>query len=268
MAKQMKVPFGKKLLIGVLSAIFFLCLTFVVGRLLEYRADALFYQTAQNQFVSVADPNNLPEDAPGFLYTSTVEDQTVAIQLDFEAMKAANPDIIGWVWVPDSTISYPLLQGDNNQDYLYKNYDGGYSASGSVFMDYRNRADLSDLNTIIYGHNMRDGSMFGTLRRYTEADYMSKHRFFYVLTENACYTYKAITGFVTDVYSETYQLYFENREAVTSYVQMLQEAALVDIELSSENRFVTLSTCTSSGTYSERYVVVGVQVEEDLLDDN
>ncbi len=82
------------------------------------------------------------------------------LQVDFETLRENGPDIIGWLSLPDTVLNYPVTHTDNNEYYLNHLYDGTYNKVGCLFADYENRADFSDRNTIIYGHNMRDGSMF------------------------------------------------------------------------------------------------------------
>ena len=91
--------------------------------------------------------------------------------VDFESLRESGPDIIGWLNLPDTVINYPVTQTDDNEYYLHHLYDGTYNKVGCLFADYENKADFSDRNTIIYGHNMRDGSMFAVLNEYDEQSY-------------------------------------------------------------------------------------------------
>ena len=90
----------------------------------------------------------------------------VPIQVDFDVLSKENQDVIGWLYCPDTSINYPVVQAADNEYYLHRLLDDSKNAAGTLFMDYRNSADLSDWNSVIYGHNMKNGSMFGSLPDY------------------------------------------------------------------------------------------------------
>ena len=90
------------------------------------------------------------------------------LQVDFESLQSINPEVIAWIQIPALDISYPVAKGTDNAYYLHHMINGETNKSGSIFMDYHNQEDFTDRNTIIYGHNMRDGSMFGTLEKYQD----------------------------------------------------------------------------------------------------
>ncbi|MDR0314378.1 MAG: sortase, partial [Oscillospiraceae bacterium] len=103
-----------------------------------------------------------------------------SFKIDLEGIKKVNPEIVGWVLIEDSKVSYPLLQTMDNNKYLKLTYDLKQSNFGSIFIDFNNNADMSDQHTIIYGHNTRNGSMFGSLKSYRDADYFKSHPYIYV----------------------------------------------------------------------------------------
>ena len=87
-------------------------------------------------------------------------------QVDFNGLKAINPEVIGWIQIEGTSISYPIMKGKDNDYYLKHTFEGNYNAAGSIFIDYTNNSNFEDCNTIIYGHNMKNGSMFGLLRKH------------------------------------------------------------------------------------------------------
>ena len=93
-------------------------------------------------------------------------------------------EIIGWIYSDGTPINYPIVQTTNNEYYLRRLIDGTYNQAGSIFMDYKNSSDFSDYNTIIYGHNMKNDSMFGTLTSYESQDYYNEHKEMYLYSEN------------------------------------------------------------------------------------
>lgn len=116
--------------------------------------------------------------------------QKVPIDVDWESLLAVNPDIVGWIFAEGVDISYPVLQGSDNEYYLKHTLEGDYNFAGSIFMDYQNEPDLSDCNTIIYGHNMKNGSMFGSLKKYSNEDAYAVDPYFWILTPDANYRYE------------------------------------------------------------------------------
>lgn len=97
--------------------------------------------------------------------------------LSFQELQELNPDVFGWLEVYGTNISYPLLQGEDNDKYVHTDVMGNYSASGSLFLDYRNQPDFSDFNSIIYGHHMEKQAMFGELSQFLNDDYFKEHAY-------------------------------------------------------------------------------------------
>ena len=105
--------------------------------------------------------------------THTAPDELLSV--DFDTLQSVNPDIQAWLYMSGSSIHYPVLQAEDNSTYLYRLADGSANAHGSLFIDCRNAGDFSDWNTLIYGHNMKDGSMFGGLKKYRKQAYYDVH---------------------------------------------------------------------------------------------
>ena len=177
------------------------------------------------------------------------------ITVDFDALKKTNADVVGWLYIPNSTISYPLLQGEDNEQYLHQTYDGTSSILGSIFMDFRNQADLSDDHTIIYGHNMKNGSMFGTLKKYNDPAFYREHRNIYILTENGTYRYRVFSYHVADATGKVYTVHFDDTYTYEDYLALIMGSSYVSSKLSvtPKDRIITLSTCT--GDEDSRFVV-------------
>ena len=104
------------------------------------------------------------------------------ITVDFNALLAENQDVVGWLYVEALGISYPVVQGTDNDYYLHMTYQKTYNFAGTIFIDYANNRNFQDLNTIVYGHNMKDGSMFGILKRFVTENAYSTSPYFWMLT--------------------------------------------------------------------------------------
>lgn len=181
------------------------------------------------------------------------------IQVDFDALCAQNEDVVAWIYCPDTPINYPVVQSSDNAYYLHRLLDGRKNAAGTLFMDYRNAEDLSDWNSVIYGHNMNNDSMFGSLQDYRDQAYADAHPEIFLLTPEKNYTITVLAGFVTPSDTALYNALSPDEEEQSRLIEGWLESSDFSsgIEPAPEDRFVTLSTC--SYAYSDaRYVLVGV----------
>ena len=182
------------------------------------------------------------------------------LKVDFASLQKKNPDIIGWIYIPDTVISYPLLQTTDNEKYLHKTYDLQTSIFGSIFMDCQNQADFSDQHTIIYGHNMRNGSMFGSLKKYYDADFFQKHRKIYIYTPKESRVYQIFSCHVAKAGGSVYQTDFTDGKAFLQFAEGLQKSSYYQTqeELEKDSKLITLSTCT--GAEEKRLVLHGIYI--------
>ena len=191
------------------------------------------------------------------------------IEVDFDKLKSVNDDVVGWIYVdalPD--ISYPIVKGKDNQTYLHQTYEKNYNFAGTIFVDYENSGDFSDCNTLVYGHNMKNGSMFGHLKKFREDDKLYKQdKYFWILTPERNYRYEIITAYTTGVNSDTYTLFKGPGEEFEKYLETIKgysEIQTDDTDLTIKDKIVTLSTCT--GNESTRFVVQGKRVDAEDAD--
>ncbi|MBE5970565.1 MAG: class B sortase [Lachnospiraceae bacterium] len=197
-------------------------------------------------------------------------DEIQTFILDFNALKAVCPDAVGWIW-QQGTMSYPIVQTNNNDYYLNHLYDGTSNSSGTLFVDYRIPEGMDAQNCIVYGHNMQNHSMFGTLNDYKRAEYFEDHKTFEVYCGEHKYIYYVFSAYVTDEFSETYTLGFGSPENFQNYIDMVTswsrydtgvvvngEGVTINGELvvpTTENHILTLSTCTGLDGSGDRMIV-------------
>lgn len=179
------------------------------------------------------------------------------ITVDFAALKEKCPDIVGWLYCSDSPINLPVVQGEDNDYYLRRLIDGSGNNSGTVFADYRNAPDFSDRNTILYGHNMKNRSMFGSLSDYRNQGYYDAHPVMWFLTPEKAYKLELVAGFVTPSNGDIYSVLQSDEEAYA----LMQEAVAAstfatELELVPGDRYLMLSTC-SYEFRNARYVLAG-----------
>ena len=189
---------------------------------------------------------------------------TAPMQIDFASLKRVNEDVIGWIYIEAlDGVSYPVVKGTDNSTYLHMTYEKNYNFAGTIFIDYDNSADFNDCNTLVYGHNMKNGSMFGQLKEFSkdEATYQ-KSRYFWIFTPEKSYRYEIISAYTTAVNSDTYTLFKGPGQEFQDYLNKItgySEIKTTPGEMTISDRIVTLSTCT--GNEATRYVVQGKRVD-------
>lgn len=187
------------------------------------------------------------------------------LQLDIEALKTMNGDFRGWLYFPVLDISYPVVQGEDNSYYLKHAYDGEKLYAGCIFMDYGASSDWSDRNTFVFGHNMRDGSMFGTFKKLLDDTTLCEENpYFYIYTEDWVYTYQIISYYQTKSSSDRYMV-FETDDAYDAYTEWALENSLYKtrVDLSDRPNIVSLSTCYGSAGTSRRIMIHGVMTAKE-----
>ena len=178
----------------------------------------------------------LPEDAPKRL------------DIDWEGLKEENIDVIAWIMVPAVDISYPVLQAEDNEYYLHRGLNREYLFAGCIFMDAYNHPDFANYNTILYGHNMRDGSMFARLKEFTKEDTIRKCPYLWILTPQGDQLYKIFSVHYAASGSDTFTVRFADHEEYLKWQEKM--LSLSDPQtgenLSDSDRIVTLSTCSEN----------------------
>ncbi len=197
--------------------------------------------------------SSMPAASP----TDTVEKIDIAV--DFDALSAINPDIVGWLYCEGTPVNYPVVQGSDNVYYLDHLYSGEKNRSGTLFLDCRCSPYFSDNNSIIYGHHMKNGGMFACITQYRSQEYYDAHPAIYLLTPSGDYILKVFSGYITDPDTNSFEHRFETE---ADYAKMLA-AAVEESDFQSrvapatQDKVVTLSTCTYEYE-NARYVVHAV----------
>ena len=217
------------------------------------------YNALSQQFVTASTPK--PSAAPG----EEQEEEPVEvspISVDFAALQAQNPEAAGWIYSPNTVINYPIAQTEDNFTYLDHLLSGEMNANGTIFIDCQNAKDFSDKNTLVYGHNMNDGSMFASLRNYRDAAYYPEHPCLYISTPEKNYRLDLFAGLVTEPDSFVYARQFDEDEQFLAYVESAKAESTFqsDVEVGIEDKICVLSTCTYEFN-DARYVVIGKLVE-------
>lgn len=240
----------RKVIYSVLIVIFLAIFAFSAWQLYqifdEYKAGTDTY-AALEQYVSVPDSTST-EPATGETGQAGGEkktDNTVWPVVDFEALQEINPDIVGWIYIEDTEINYPIVQGDDNTYYLKHLFDGTANSSGSIFLDAYVEPDFSGQNSILHGHHMKNGSMFGGLKYYKEQSYYDEHSVALLLTPEANYKVLLFSGYVVSTAADAWDTEFTDSQ----YAKWLKEISgkscfESDIVPETTDRILTLSTCS------------------------
>lgn len=185
------------------------------------------------------------------------------LQVDFDGLKSENPDVIAWIQIPALDISYPVVQGQDNSYYLHHMFNGESNKNGSIFVDYHNNADFTDKNTIVYGHNMKDKSMFGTLDRYQDVALYQQYPYFYIYVPGYVLEYQIISCYSGKIESVGYTYGFPETEDFQSFLDKILSYAgySTGTEVTMEDTIVTLSTCVNTSR-DYRYLVHGKLVQK------
>lgn len=228
----------------------------------EYKKGTDEYNQIEQMAVTNRDPDELSEEAGG-------EDQgpslVAPMEIDFASLKAVNDDVIGWIYVEAlDGVSYPVVKGKDNDTYLHMTYEKNYNFAGTIFIDYENSGDFSDCNTLVYGHNMKNGSMFGQLKKFSQdPETYKKSKYFWIFTPDKTYRYEIISAYTTGVNSDTYTLFKGPGQEFEDYLKTIAGRSEIETnagDLDMMEKIVTLSTCT--GNQSTRFVVQGRRCDE------
>ena len=182
---------------------------------------------------------------------------------DFGQLHEQNQDIYAWIVVPGTQVDYPLLQSETDNYYLDYNLDHSKGYPGCIYTNQCNRKDFSDYNTVLYGHNMKNGSMFAQLKKFTQdEETYKKSKYFWIFTPEKNYRYEIISAYTTGVNSDTYTLFKGPGEEFEKYLEKIRGYSEIQTDAEGMNikdKIITLSTCT--GNEATRYVVQGKRVD-------
>lgn len=176
--------------------------------------------------------------------------------VDLAALREVNPEVWGWILIPGTEINHPVLLGSDNDFYLTHNWKRESNYMGAIFLEYTNSPDLADHNTIIYGHNMRNGTMFSDIYSYREQAFYDAHPCVYLVTDQGIFRCSIFSAHLAELDSLSYRMIMEEESARREFLTYtLAESAIVTaVEPGPDEKILTLSTC-SAEDYDRRWVV-------------
>lgn len=191
-----------------------------------------------------------------------------AFSVDFEKLLEMNSDVVGWIRFDEpSEINYPVVQGRDNEEYLKRTFEANTNKLGTLFVDVNNPGDFSGRNTFIYGHNMKNGSIFAQLLKYKDDSFYKEHPYFYIYTpDGKVRTYEIFSAGVVKDTSDSYIMDYADDAAFQTYIDYIkqQSAYPTSAEVTTASKIVSLSTCTNVRD-DERFLVHGVMIKEEAV---
>lgn len=180
---------------------------------------------------------------------------------DFDALLSVNDEIIGWIVIPGTNISYPICQHEDNQYYLEHTSQRESNLVGAIFADYRVKEPFEEFNTILYGHRLLNQTMFSALKTYVEKDVWEQNPYIYICTPGTIYVYEIYAAFRGDPDGISYDTGIHSEEKKQSFIDYSLSCAEYDTGIvpTTEDSFLTLSTCTGTG-HTQRMIIHSVLV--------
>ncbi len=264
MEKEKKKLSRGSVLFVVLLIILLAVLAFSLYKIIPY---VYSLKKAEHQFSDLKDTyvsepeesvdTEVPEDPDAWWYTD--------VKVDVAGLRETNPDVMGWIRFDDTeaaAIDYPVLAADGPDEYLRSDMEHKYSLPGSIFSMDEDSLDRVYAHVLLYGHNMRDGSMFSSLVKYEDEAFYRENRYFTVYTEKAAYRYEIFSCFTADVDGDVYLTLHERDEDYEEYLQFLIDSSEYDTGIVPDinDYTISLSTCTDRG-YDWRYTIHAVCID-------
>lgn len=221
-------------------------------------SDPVWEPAEEQTLLPTQEPEAEEPPAPEF-------DDPVASSLrdtELKELQEKNPDVVAWIVIPDTPISYPVLQGEDNVFYLKHNWKKERNSGGSIFMECKNSADFTDFNTLVYGHRMRDSSMFNALQYYEEADFLAEHPRIYIVTNEGVLIYEIFASGRVTITDPVYWLITDQEHYKQRMIEFCLENSAVDTGIvpTVEDSLLTLSTCTSTRGSDYRWIVSAIRI--------
>ncbi len=259
----------KRKWILILAIVFFVAVFGFAGwklmeQQLEYKSGEDTY-TGLEEYVAipnptepVIEPTTTPDQTKDESDEVVEEDTTIWPVVDFDALREVNSDIVAWIYLEDTNINYPVVQGDDNSYYLKHMFEGSWNSAGCIFLDSRNEGDFSDRHSIIYGHHMQNESMFSGLDFYKKQAFYDEHPVILLMTPEQNYKIEVFAGYVASVEDDAWELGF-TAAGYDDWLTASKEKSCFKSSVTPtvDDSVVTLSTCSYEFN-NARFVVVGI----------
>lgn len=221
----------------------------------------------QNIYVEVQKYKDEVDEIPE-VSSKPEEEKEIVIPIDFAGLKSVNPEIYAWIDIEDTNIHYPIVQSATDDGYyLKRTIDGKKGYPGAIYTQMVNKLDFSDFNTVIYGHDMKDGTMFKHLHKFTDAEFFKNHETIIIYTEDAIKVYRVYAVVVYDNRHIVYSFDQNDVEARKAFIQSINDSKNFrnqfreGMTIDEDSKLITLSTCIT-GYPKNRLLVIAEEVVE------
>ena len=178
-------------------------------------------------------------------FAETEKETEYVSPIDFQALWAVNPDVVGWITIPDTRIDYPILQGKDNDQYLHTDMEGNETVAGEIFLDFEDEGDFSSLHNVIYGHHMKNGTMFKDVVYFKEQEFFDAHGQIVIYTPQREIHLEPLAALYTSPDGIRRKTYFRSEESFCGYVEAMTEGALAKKEPRQKvERLYSFVTCS------------------------
>ena len=176
-------------------------------------------------------------------------------KIDFKKLKSQNQDIAGWIYIRGTTIDYPIVQGKDNEEYLNQDFNKKKSSSGTIFLDNNCKKDFTSDNNIIYGHHMKNGTMFAQLLKFREKSFLKKHNEIMIFTPDRTIHLKVISAYAQKAQNKI-PVTFANDKQKKAYIKKIESMSEQTIKTSriNDSHIYTFVTCSYEGEDNRTYV--------------
>ena len=240
------------------------CCYYYVG---QQKKEEVYDKLKENNKTEEPEVKEEPKQEPVQAVPEEPEAEPVDIPIDFAGLQEMNPEIYAWIRIPGTEVDYPIVQRpEDDAYYLDHTIEGAEGLPGSIYTESLNKKDFTDKNTVIYGHNMKDNTMFGSLKDYKDSAYMDEHSEVYIYTPEHIFTYKIFGAVTYDsrhimvafdfAQDEQYQAYLDSLSQVRNMASYIN----TDIPVTTADRIITMSTC--NGNNDQRFLVEAVLIDE------
>ena len=243
---------------------FFLCVLLVLAAVLWLVAVRRAPEPAVSEKTPVSEPApSAPAPEPPQEAEESTAPEGPGHDIDFAALQEQNADVVAWVRSEGTIVDYPVVQGEDNAYYLKHDLDGAYANLGTIFMDYQNAPDLTDQNTMLFGHNMKTDDMFGTLVNYREQAYYEAHPVIMLYTPEKSYRVELFSAYILPADRHNLRPNYQTEEKYRAFLEDAIAKSLFesDVSVTEQDRIVTFCTCTYEFD-DARFILHGKLVEE------
>jgi sortase B len=212
-----------------------------------------FLYSAYNLFVIYSEYNKGTKEYENLQkYTNMIPNNNsksnTDLDIDFNELRSINKDVVGWIYFEDIEINYPIVKGSDDSFYLKHTFKKEENKAGSIFMDFENDGSFKDLHTVIYGHNLKNSSMFSTLMKYKDIEFYKTKPYFYIYTPEGKLKCEIFSCYITNSTDFGYNKEFNSKDEYVKFLKALIDKSIYDtgVAVTEESNIISLSTCTNS----------------------